>query len=299
MMRHFHGKSDFWTRPPEEAAAEPKTTTALSGGPLPPTSVVSPLKDACPPELASPSEEVALAPKSVSQSLVDSSSSPTVVVGYSPSSEVTSVAEPVTSIPQESFAQPPSLKQPAHRLLLDLEQVPSTRVQGVPREGLLNVRASEEIASANIEVPAYSSPRAFLPSWGMDAVWYIGVGLLAIALLSTGYAFGMRAPVPERSIAKDLREKRVRAEKAVLALELGHRYAADQGDEDRAISAYEEALKHYPALPDAERGLAIILGRIGEKQKATHHYELYLELAPGADDAAQVKRILSQWGAVK
>ncbi|MBX2814057.1 MAG: tetratricopeptide repeat protein [Myxococcales bacterium] len=206
-----------------------------------------------------------------------------------------SLGTPDGESPQSGVNVPPPSEPPAHRLLLELEQVPGVAEQDMFSElPSQTSSAAKDIASAKIEMPPYMSPQGHVMSWWPDAIWYASLGLFAITLLFVAYQFAIEAPVPEVRVGAALVAKRARVQRAMFALEQGHRFAK-AGNEERAISAYREALKEQPALPAAERGLAIMLTRTGQKVGATQHYERYLKLAPDAKDAKRVKRILARW----
>jgi len=59
--------------------------------------------------------------------------------------------------------------------------------------------------------------------------------------------------------------------------------------EDRAIAAYEEAIRLDPRYADPYRAIGILRHRSGDKEKALAAFHRYLELRPEAPDAQQVK----------
>ncbi len=65
--------------------------------------------------------------------------------------------------------------------------------------------------------------------------------------------------------------------------------AAIDGLEDRAIAAYEEAIRLDPRYADPYRAIGILRHRSGDKEKALAAFHRYLELRPEAPDAQQVK----------
>ncbi len=61
-----------------------------------------------------------------------------------------------------------------------------------------------------------------------------------------------------------------------------------------AARVLEKAARLDPNYPRAERSLGIARARLGDFEGARKAYTRYLELDPGADDAADVRRILGQ-----
>ncbi len=60
-------------------------------------------------------------------------------------------------------------------------------------------------------------------------------------------------------------------------------------DIDGAIREYEEALRVSPDQPTAHYNLAVALEAKGQLARAIEEYKLYLQLAPNASDAEQVR----------
>ena len=61
---------------------------------------------------------------------------------------------------------------------------------------------------------------------------------------------------------------------------------------ERALDPLQRAIEIDPSLADAERTLAAVLDRLGRGPEAAQHFQRYLELAPGAADAASVRERL-------
>jgi tetratricopeptide (TPR) repeat protein len=61
-----------------------------------------------------------------------------------------------------------------------------------------------------------------------------------------------------------------------------------------ARTAFETALKEDPSLPAAHRGLGMVYVLLGKNDEAKAEYEKYLQLAPDAPDADQIKRLLAR-----
>ena len=62
---------------------------------------------------------------------------------------------------------------------------------------------------------------------------------------------------------------------------------------ERALDPLRQAIEIEPTLADAERTLAAALDRLGRAPEAAEHFRRYLELAPGAADAASVREHLT------
>src|SRR6188474_1470626 len=63
-----------------------------------------------------------------------------------------------------------------------------------------------------------------------------------------------------------------------------------------AKKKYEAALAQNSRYPAAHRGLGFVYQRLGDRAKALKHLKRYLELAPGARDAAEVKKKIESLG---
>ena len=81
--------------------------------------------------------------------------------------------------------------------------------------------------------------------------------------------------------------------------QIAEKQAADAKDraaadrlEDRAIAAYEEAIRLDPGYADPYRAIGILRYESGDKEKARAAFRRYLELKPEAPDAQQVRDYL-------
>ncbi len=63
-----------------------------------------------------------------------------------------------------------------------------------------------------------------------------------------------------------------------------------------AKQKYESALAQNSRYPAAYRGLGFVYQRLGDRAKALKHLKRYLELSPGARDAAEVKKKIESLG---
>nr|MBI3612464.1 M48 family metalloprotease [Nitrospirota bacterium] len=73
-----------------------------------------------------------------------------------------------------------------------------------------------------------------------------------------------------------------------------YRLRAKQGDEQKAVAAYDTALEFGDAPADVHRALGLLLSRAGDKAKARSAYERYLQLKPDAEDREMVRSYLRQ-----
>ena len=73
----------------------------------------------------------------------------------------------------------------------------------------------------------------------------------------------------------------------------GERYVR-KGRYKSAARVLEKAARLDPNYPRAQRSLGIARARLGDFEGARKAYTRYLELDPGAHDAADVRRILGQ-----
>lgn len=62
------------------------------------------------------------------------------------------------------------------------------------------------------------------------------------------------------------------------------------GDFQSAVESYENAIKIKPGFALAHKNLGVVLEEMGRLKQAAEAYLKYVELAPGATDATQVKQ---------
>jgi hypothetical protein len=67
-----------------------------------------------------------------------------------------------------------------------------------------------------------------------------------------------------------------------------------QGQMPRARSLYREATSKAATNADAWRGLGMVSSRMGQREEARRAFERYLQLRPGAPDAAAIKKKLDE-----
>lgn len=123
--------------------------------------------------------------------------------------------------------------------------------------------------------------------WGLAIAAVVGVG----AYGAFRYASAVQVEAP--AVAPELEAKRERALKARKALERGHQALLERRVK-AAVAAYREALELKPTLASAERGLGIAFTRLERSADAIAHYRRYLELAPDADDAGEVRGLIRE-----
>ena len=69
--------------------------------------------------------------------------------------------------------------------------------------------------------------------------------------------------------------------------------ALDKADYDRAIDAFEQAIRHNPALASAHRRLADALLARRRRSDAVASYKVFLTLKPNTPDAAKIRAVIS------
>jgi beta-barrel assembly-enhancing protease len=72
-----------------------------------------------------------------------------------------------------------------------------------------------------------------------------------------------------------------------------YRKRAKPGDLERAISAYQSALREPNVTPNVLRELGTVLKRVGKTNAAMDAFREYLKRAPQADDAAMIRSYLN------
>ncbi len=73
-----------------------------------------------------------------------------------------------------------------------------------------------------------------------------------------------------------------------------HRLRGEEGDEDKAIAAYQKALQFTDAPAETHRSLGLLLLRAGEKVRARSSFGEYLELRPDAEDREMIRTYLKE-----
>jgi tetratricopeptide (TPR) repeat protein len=97
-------------------------------------------------------------------------------------------------------------------------------------------------------------------------------------------------PVPTPSVELDELPVRKKVNKLIAK---GEGYVR-KGRYKSAARVLEKAARLDPNYPRAQRSLGIARARLGDFEGARKAYTRYLELDPGAEDAADVRRILGQ-----
>lgn len=192
---------------------------------------------------------------------------------------------------------PPRKKKakPAHLLLAELEAKRAAEEKRVSEDLSLDMPAAE-IARAKVAKPAVPTARRG-PS---DRTIRTIAGLVVAAGIFGVYYTAQLEPEPEIEVDAALQAEVERRRKAVEALQQGHDLVV-QGPKkaDAAIAAYTKALELEPGLAAAERGLGISYAAKEQDARAVRHYRRYLELEPDADDADEVKAIISAYEKAK
>jgi len=183
--------------------------------------------------------------------------------------------------------------KPAHLLVAQLEADESRRqTQGQASDVFAEEAPKETISNVQVDLPEALKKKRRLPDWVVMAV----LGVLVLGGIGYAYTNAQKEPAPEAKIDPELAKKAALRKKAIAALEQGHSLALEgKGSADKAIAAYQEALRLEPTLASAERGLAIVYASKDDDAAAVSHYRRYLSLSPEARDAPQVRAIISRW----
>ncbi len=183
---------------------------------------------------------------------------------------------------------PPLPSKPAHLLVAQLQQEDSS--QGHAPAGPSD--PVDEISSVKIDVPeSLTEPKKRIS----DKVIIGVLSVLVLAGIGYVYSNAQKAPAPKVEIDPALKAEAEAKRSAIAALDKGHKLVLQEGKTEEAIKAYQEALKFDPKLAAAERGLAIALTKKKANAKAAKHYQKYLELAPDAADAKEVREIIKRY----
>ena len=147
-----------------------------------------------------------------------------------------------------------------------------------------DLAAVSEIAAASIDLPKAAPKRRWLPDWA----WKTILGLVVVGGLGTSAYFVLREPPPKAVVDEKLKADAERIRNVRQALNEGGTLFAE-GKHDEAIAAFKRALVADPKEAKAERGLGVTYAAKGDKAEGVAHLKKYLELAPTADDADEVK----------
>lgn len=179
--------------------------------------------------------------------------------------------------------------RPAHLLLAELE---ARSQRETPSQDLSLDMPALEIARARVQKPEVPKARRG-PSDG--AIRTVAALIVALGFFAV-YWSTQSEPEPEVKVDAALQAEADRRRQAIELLEKGHILAVEGPERaDQAIAAYEQALALVPDLASAEKGLAVAFAAKDQDDVAVQHYRRYLELAPAADDADQVKAIIREY----
>jgi tetratricopeptide (TPR) repeat protein len=105
-----------------------------------------------------------------------------------------------------------------------------------------------------------------------------------------------RAPAPSRAPPPKRLPISPAAMTHAVALSQVHRgeAALEHGKADDALSSFRGALDNDPAMAAAYRGMGMAFAVQGEDAQALKSYEKYLQLAPSAPDAADIRRSMAE-----
>lgn len=206
--------------------------------------------------------------------------------------EVEPDAEVVPSAPPAKGSVAPGngfQAKPAHLLIAELEEDEKTKKNRRAAPAPLSGVETSSIANVVIEKPAANIEHKRVPTWLIGTI----VGVVCLGGAFAAYRVGFAEPTPEVAANAELARKLEASKKAVALLEEGHRFAMVEKP-DEAIAAYSKALELKPDLAKAHKGLGAIYAKRKDVPKMVEHYRMYLELDPGAEDAAKVREILEK-----
>lgn len=190
-------------------------------------------------------------------------------------------------LPATAPTEPPPLPAPpAHRLLTRLSEAK-------PKAAPARVATEDLDALQSIDVAPAPPPAPPRRRWWRDGLWAVGILAAILGGAYGAYRYAIDQPAAPSALEPELAAKRERARAARKALEQGHD-ALQAGRLKAAVGAYEAALGHESGLASAERGLGIAFTRLKQPARAVKHYQRYLELAPEADDAREVRGLVKK-----
>ncbi|MBN2359076.1 MAG: FHA domain-containing protein [Deltaproteobacteria bacterium] len=113
---------------------------------------------------------------------------------------------------------------------------------------------------------------------------------------------GIKRPPGEKKkptpVVREPRVAKSNPEEANRLYLVGNRFIL-QGRFREAIDQFKQALVADTKFADAHRGLGIAYAKLQKNDLAVHHYELYLQLRPFAQDADRVREIIKEYKARK
>lgn len=182
--------------------------------------------------------------------------------------------------PAQKRSAPPA--RPAHLLVAQLEADEKKKSEAQAAAAV--PEAHSEIAVVSIDLPAPKAKKRLVPDWAVKLI----LAVLVFGGLGASAYFVLREPPPKAEVDEKLKAEAERVKKVRQALNEGGTLATE-GKHEEAIAAYQRALAADPKEAKAERGLGITYAAKGQKDEAVRHLKRYLELAPTADDADEVR----------
>ncbi len=73
-----------------------------------------------------------------------------------------------------------------------------------------------------------------------------------------------------------------------------YRLRGEEGDGEKALAAYKDALENEGTPPETYRALGLMYYRAGDTDEARAYFSRYLEAAPEAEDRAMIRAYLDR-----
>ena len=184
---------------------------------------------------------------------------------------------------------PPAPEAPAKTVEAAPVPMPAQPEAPAPAPAKATPPPAEKAAAAPLDAGVAESAEALpLP----DA----GATLAQEAPLPPPAAEAPRAPAPSRAPPPKRLPISPAAMTHAVALSQVRRgeAALEHGKADDALSSFRGALDNDPAMASAWRGMGMAFAVQGEDAEALKAYEKYLQLSPGAQDAADIRRSMSE-----
>lgn len=200
--------------------------------------------------------------------------------------------------PENRTASPKAAPPPARRPPRALGQSVFESLPELP-----DVRSAPAKRNLTLVAMLHVAPKALsMRGWRLAAVGclFLAVSIFATAMWQKQRLLARFATVPKEPIVTT---SSLQAPVALTPQQQAAQYL-NQGieayrtrDYGHAVSLLEQALNLDATLSAAHRSLGIVHAKLHDESEAMVHYKKYLEMAPQAPDAADVKKILDDYQA--
>lgn len=208
------------------------------------------------------------------------------------SAQASSGADNWSVTPAATLPPPPPRPPPRRAAPKAAAPAPSLPDFGLP----MLAQEPQKSSVTLVESPAGHDSEDFAPRRG----WLVVVVVLLLVLAGgVGGAYWRRDDVMRfLGLSQKVAPQMTRTDRAMEFYVRGFQ-EAQASRHAKAIGAFKKALTIDPTLARAERGLAISYATLKEQEKAVEHYRRYLKLDPKSDDAADVRKIISDYEKAK